>query len=107
MYTVKLMNDFMHDPVWVYNSDGIALYKYPPIEDDPVISALSAEAMEMFADYYEFDSHDVPCWFDHDKEKRERDQMLDLIERIIARLNEINNSSFVVEDCETERLKGL
>ena len=107
MNTVKIMNDFLRGSVWVYNSDGIALYKYPPIDDDSVISALNSEAMEMFAGYYEFDAHDVPCWFDHDKEKRERNRMLDLIERIIARLNEINDGSFVVEDYETERLQGL
>lgn len=107
MYTVKLMNEFMHGPVWVYNSEGVALYRYPLVDDDPVISALNSQAMEMFASYYEFDSHDVPCWFNHDKEKRERDQMLDLIQRIIARLNEINDGSFVVEDCETERLNRV
>ena len=107
MNTVKIMNEYLHGSVWVYNSEGIALYKYPLVDDDPVISALNSQAMEMFAGYYEFDSHDVPCWFNHDKEKRELDQMLDLIQRIIARLDEINDGSFVVEDCETERLKGL
>ena len=104
---MKLMNEFLRGLVCVYNSDGVALYKYSKVEDDPVISALNSEAMEMFAGYYEFDSHDGSCWFDHDKEKRERNRMLDLIERIIARLNEINDGSFVVEDYETERLKGL
>lgn len=33
--------------------------------------------------------------------------MLGLIQRIIARQNAINDGSFVVENCETERLKSL
>ena len=33
--------------------------------------------------------------------------MLDLIAQIVARLNEINDGSFVIEDLETERLKAL
>ena len=107
MYTVKIMNEFMHSPVWVYNSDGIALWKYPPIDDDPVISALSTRAEEMFTSYYEFDSHDMPCWFNEEREKNEKHIMLDIITKIIARLNEINGGSFVIEDYETERLSEL
>lgn len=61
----------------------------------------------MFDSYYEFDSHDEPCWFNHEKEKAEKDTMLGLISKIKARLNEINDESFTVEDLETERLKNL
>ena len=45
--------------------------------------------------------------FDYEKEKAEKDIMLDLITQIVARLNEINDGSFVIEDYETERLKAL
>ena len=103
----KIMNEFMHGPVWIYNSDGIALWKYPPIEDDPVISPLNTKAMEMFTGYYEFDSNDMPCRFNEEREKSEKHTMLDIITKIIARLNEINDGSFIIEDYETERLKSL
>lgn len=33
--------------------------------------------------------------------------MMDLIAQLISRLNEINDGSFVIEDMETERLRGL
>lgn len=33
--------------------------------------------------------------------------MLDLIARIVARLEEINDGSFVIQDMETERLKAI
>lgn len=61
----------------------------------------------MFSSYYEFDTHDVLCWFNHEKEKAEKEIMLDLIAQIVARLNEINDGSFVVENLESERLKAL
>lgn len=34
----------------------------------------------MFTDYFEFDTHDVPCWFNHEKEKAEKEIMIDLME---------------------------
>lgn len=54
-----------------------------------------------------FDSHNEPCWYNHEKEKAEKDVMIELISKIKSRLNEINDGSFVVEDLETERLKKL
>ena len=41
------------------------------------------------------------------KRKRKKEIMLDLIAQIVARLNEINDGSFVVEDLESERLRAL
>ena len=48
-----------------------------------------------------------PCWFNHEKEKAEKNIMLKLISCIKERLAEINDGNFVVEDLETERLKNL
>ena len=107
MYTVKIMNEYLHGPIWVYNSNGISVRKYPLINDDPLLKVLNDKAMELFSGYYEFDSHDVPCWFNSEKEKLERNTMLDLISQIKERLEEINDGSFVVEDLETERLNNL
>lgn len=107
MYTVKIMNEYLHGPIWVYNSNGISVWKYPLISDDPLLNVLNDKAMELFSGYYEFDSHDVPCWFNSEKEKAEKDIMLNLISQIKNRLQEINDGSFVIEDLETERLNNL
>ena len=107
VYTVKIMNEYLHGPIWIYNPDGVAVLRYPPISDDPVLCELNRQAMEMFSGYYEFDSHGQPCWFNHDLEREERDAMLILIRKIRARLDEINDGSFVVEDLETARLNSL
>lgn len=76
-------------------------------DNDLELREPNRKAGQMFSSYYEFDAHDVPCWFNHEKEKSEKDIMLDLIMQIVARLNEINDGSFVVEDLESERLRAL
>ena len=101
MYTVKIMNEFLHGPVWVYGEDGLAVRTFPLIYDDPIIKQLNDEANEMYSSYYEFDSHDMPCWFNHKKEQEERPKMCSIISQIISRLSEINDGSFTVKDCVT------
>ena len=107
MYKIRLMNEFLHGPIWVLNSDGISVWKNPLIEQDAVLSELNQSARKLFDSYYEFDSHGEPCWFNHEKEKAEKNIMLKLISGIKERLAEINDGNFVVEDLETERLKNL
>ena len=101
------MNEYLHGPIWVYNSDGVPVWRYPLINDDPILSELNNQAMELFSGFYEFDSHDQACWFNHEQEKANKETMLVLIQRILARLDEINDGTFVVEDYETSRLNSL
>ncbi len=107
MLKVKIMNEYLHGPIWVINSDGIPVWKCSLIEDDAILTQLNEKAMQMFSSYYEFDSHDSPCWFNQEKEKAEKNIMLDLISQIKKRLEEINDGSFVIEDLETDRLSNL
>lgn len=107
MYKVRLMNEFMHGPIWVLNSDGIPVWKAPMIEQDHVLTELNEKAKRLYDSYYEFNSHDQPCWFNSEKEKSEQDIMLNLISQIKQRLEEIKDGNFIIEDLETERLKTL
>ncbi len=106
MFTVKLMNDFIHSPIWIYDKDGIT-DEPSLIADDVVLQNICRKVEDMYASYYEFDSHDMPCWFNYEKEKAEKTVMLDLISQIKARLEKINDGSFVIEDLETEKLVNL
>lgn len=107
MYKIRLMNEFLHGPIWVLNSDGISVWKCPLIEQDAELNELNQTARQLFDSYYEFDSRGEPCWFNHEKEKAEKKTMLELISRIKKRLDVINDGSFVIEDLESERLKSL
>lgn len=99
MYTVKLMNEYLHGPIWVYNNYGVVVYNFPLIHDDDVLKTLSEQAATMYDSYFEFNSHDAPCRFNYEKEKQDRKKMLKIVKKIVERLNEINDGSFVVEDC--------
>lgn len=100
------MSEFLRSPVWIYE-DGIVTDDLPIVTNDTIIQKLCEQASAVFTNYYEFDTHGVPCWFNREKEKAEKDIMLDLISQIVARLEEINDGSFVIEDLETPRLKSL
>ena len=106
MIVIKIMNEFLHSPIWTYEDDFIT-DDYPIISDDTQLQELSKQIEELFSSYYEFDSHDQPCWFNHEKEKADKELMLELISKLVARLNEINDGSFIIEDTETPRLMEL
>lgn len=107
MFVIKIFNEYLHSPIWTYGEDGIVTYDPPIIENDVALQALCDHAAEMFSGYYEFDSHDQPCWFNYEKEKADKDLMLSIIEKIKERLEEINDGSFTIEDLETSRLNNL
>ena len=106
MYTIKLMNEYLHGALWVYEDDGMPSY-YDLIDEDEHLQIINNQIMELFSSYYEFDSHDMPCWFNKEQEKADKYKMLELLKQLNDRLNEINDGSFVVEDLETERVKNL
>ena len=106
MLVIKIMNEFLHSPIWTYEDD-IVTEDYPIITEDDYLQELSRQIEELYSGYYEFDSHDQACWFNYEKEKADKEIMLDLITRLVSRLNEINDGSYIVEDLETPRLKQL
>ena len=105
---IRIRLDYLQGPIWMSDIEtGEPLTGIELIDNDPELRGPNRRAGQMFSSYYEFDTHDVPCWFNHEKEKAEKDIMLDLIAQIVARLDEINDGSFVVEDFESERLRTL
>ena len=105
---VKIMNEFLHGPVWVYGAgEGASTEVYPLVLDDPIIRQLNEAVNEMYSGYFEFDSHDVACWFDEEQQKADKHKMLDLLGKLNARLAEINDGSFEVIDTETPYYESL
>ncbi len=106
MYKVKIMNEFMHGAIWVYDDDGISI-EYNLIDNDSKLQELNKKTEELYNSYYEFDSHDQPVWFNEELEKKTSHEMLGFIDEIKKRLSTINDGTFIVEDNESERLKKL
>lgn len=109
MFTVRIMNEFLHGPLWVLDEEGISVAEgsLPLVEGDATVRELNKEAGSLFDSYYEFDSHGEACWFNEDRQKEDACRMLALVAELDARLAEINDGSFSVEDLETPFLSSL
>ena len=110
MKIVKLDLDYLMGPIFgdVYSVElhksitGIKI-----IDDDRILQQLHDKIQDMFFSYYEFNKNGQACWFNKEQQRKEKDVMMDLLGKLKARLDEINDGSFVIEDHETERLKSL
>ena len=108
MVTIKIMNEFLHGPIWTCEQDtGLETDGLPFINDDPSIASLAKEIGDLFDSYYEFDSHGQACWFNEEKERADKPHMLELLRKLNTRLDEINDGSFTVIDEETPRVSAL
>ena len=107
MVTIKIMNKFMHGPVWTRKEEtGIPTDALPLAHEDPIVASLNREIGELFDSYHEFDSHDPAYWFNEEKEEADKPRMLEPPGRLNARIAELNDSSFVVDDQETPRIEA-
>ena len=57
----------------------------PLVHEDPIVASLNREIGELYDSCYEFDSHDLPCWFNEEKEKADKPRMLGLLGKLNAR----------------------
>ena len=108
LQTIRILLEYLQCPIWFSDVEtGEPVTGIAVIDSDPVVKDLNYKCAELFNSYYEFDSHDQACWFNSEKQKADKEIMLDWITRLISRLNETNDGSFVIEDLETERLRQL
>lgn len=106
--SVRIQLDYLQGPIWISDAaTGEPMTGNEAVDRDPVLRELNHWAAQLFASYYAFEAQGAPCWFDHEKGKADKEIMLDLIGRIVLRLQEINDGSLTIEDLETERLGSL
>lgn len=104
MITIRLMLDYDEGPIWPNHSNPITFEKSTGviiIDNDGTIKELSQKISDMYCNYYEFESHNKPCWFNKDKFIKEKDMLLSLLGQLKDRLNELNDGSYVIEDMIT------
>lgn len=108
MRNVVLKLDYLQGPIWLSDPEnGTPQTGISFLDTDETIRKLNLEIQRLFDSYYEFDSHDQPVWFNEEQEKKDKQKMLDLFAQLNARLAQINDGSFVVDDRETERIRNL
>ncbi len=111
--TVLILLDYFFGPIqcdWT-DEEGRQITKIDIIDSDEESQRLNKEANALWLTLFtpaEF-SDDNPSGFifDRTREKEIAPQLLSLVKKLIARLEEINDGSYVIEDRETPRLQAL
>ncbi|MBU0279126.1 hypothetical protein [Gemella sp. zg-1178] len=109
MKKLKIMLDIWAGPIWwCYYDEKTKTYDYgiDIIKNDKEIMKLHQEIQDLFSSYYHLDK-DIDDMFDFEQEKKDKEKMLALFEKLISRLNEINDGSFEIDDRETQRIRNL
>ncbi len=108
MRTLKISLDYLAGPLWKDEFiDGELKTGIPAVDNDNELQTLNDEISELYSSYYEFDSHDQACWFNEEQEKSDKVRMLKLLSKLNARIAEINDGTFIVDDQETPRVEAL
>ena len=78
------------------------------VDDDLILQNIDKEVNELWCSLYSKDENAPDgLHFDYEKEKELAPGLLEMIQKLISRLNEINDGSFEVEDMITDHLKSL
>ena len=78
------------------------------VDNDWVVNSLDKETNDLWCSLYSKDETSPDgLHFDFEKEKMLAPRLLDLISKLLERLNEINDGSFEVEDTISQHLKSL
>ena len=79
---IKIQLDYLQGPIWMSDIEtGEPLTGIDVIDNDPVLREPNRRVGQMFSSYYEFDTHNVPCWFDYEKRKRKKKLCLILLRK--------------------------
>ena len=104
------MLDFISGPLWkdIYDTKKKELVTgIDVVDDDGYIQNLNDEISDLYSSYYKINYNDEPVYFDKEQEKKDKYKMLDLLGKLIKRLDEVNDGSFEIDDRETKRVKNL
>lgn len=110
MKKIIIMLDFISGPLWkdIYDTKKKELVTgIDVVDDDGYIQNLNDEISDLYSSYYKINYNDEPVYFDKEQEKKDKYKMLDLLGKLIKRLDEVNDGSFEIDDRETKRVKNL
>lgn len=96
---IELKLDFGQGPIWIsYFEDGTPCTGVDIIDNDVELRKINYQISHMYTSYYEFGEGGYPVAFNEEKRQEERPKMLELMNELNKRLNEINDGSFEVVD---------
>ena len=99
-FTISRKNNQLEDGTFSSGSEIV--------DNDSVLKTLDKKINELWCTLFSKDkTSDSGFRFDEVKEKELAPQLLEMINKLINRLNEINDGSYKVEDMITDHLKSL
>ena len=111
--TVLILLDYFFGPIqcdWT-DDEGKQITRIGVIDSDDEVQRLNKEANALWLTLFapaEFTKGNPSGFvFDQAREKEIAPELLSLVEKLISRLEEINDGSYVIKDRETPRLKTL
>lgn len=108
MERIRILFDYTNGPVWknkFHTETGELSTGIPCVDNDKELQILNDEASRMYSSLYAFNNEGRGCQFDHKRFEQMKPKLLSLVQAIIARLDIINDGSYVVIDEATIELK--
>lgn len=105
---VKLMFDYLQGPICTSDIEtGEPLACIDIIDEDKVLPKLNLRCSELYSECYEFDVDNQPCIFNKETAKKNKKEILELLNKIKNRLEDINDGSYYFEDLATNEIEKL
>lgn len=105
---IKLTLDIFMCPIFLSDIETGEIYTgIKVIDNDPIVKELNFKLGNIYTNYFEFDSHDEACWFNQEQATKDKNMLLDLMKKLVDRLNLINDGSYEVIDDTSEYLKEI
>jgi len=105
---VKLQLDFMQGPIWISDVEtGEPLTGINIIDNDAKVIELNYKIYELYDKFFDYDSSGIPINKNQEVIRKERINILNLINELKNRLNEINDGSFEIFDLVTRDINDL
>ena len=108
--TIHIGLEFLFGPIQKLHldSNGNEITGVSIIDNDSAIQSLDKEINDLWCSLYSKDENSPSGMaFDKNREKEIAPQLLEMISKLINRLNEINDGSYVIHDMVTNYLKTL
>lgn len=110
MKELRIMLDFISGPIWkdIYDTKKKELVTgIDVVDNDECVQKINDEIQDLYSSYYKIHYNDEPVYFDKKQEKKDKYKMLNLLGKLMKRLDEVNDGSFEIDDRETDRVKNL
>lgn len=96
MCIIKVYNDYCAYPIWAYDENN-ELTEIPQIIlQDDVCKMLCQIMKNKYSSYYTFNAQSQACWFDVEREAKEKNEMDSLKRKLVQRLEEICDGTYAV-----------